>query len=96
MEYHDAYQAAVYAAAASGQQNPENPEEDENEDWDESEGKYSKKGNVLPFWGNQGTMNLNPLIVTNIQNSPYFKSNLYELKVRKKHLLLKNQDPVTF
>ncbi|XP_045197923.1 pre-mRNA-splicing factor 38B-like [Mercenaria mercenaria] len=36
--------------------------------------------NVLPIWGNEKTMNLNPLILTNIQSSPYFKQNLYELK----------------
>lgn len=36
--------------------------------------------NPLPIWGNEKTMNLNPLILTNIQSSPYFKVNLYELK----------------
>lgn len=25
-------------------------------------------------------MNLNPLILTNVQNSPYFKNDLYQLK----------------
>ncbi|XP_018911393.2 pre-mRNA-splicing factor 38B isoform X1 [Bemisia tabaci] len=39
-----------------------------------------KKNNVLPLWGNERTMNLNPLILTNIQSSHYFKVNLYELK----------------
>lgn len=39
-----------------------------------------KKGNVLPIWGNERTMNMNPLILTNIQSSHYFKVNLYELK----------------
>lgn len=46
--------------------------------------QQSKKGlkasNVLPFWGNERTMNLNPLLLTNIKNSPYFKVNLYALK----------------
>ncbi|XP_039288284.1 pre-mRNA-splicing factor 38B-like isoform X3 [Nilaparvata lugens] len=32
-----------------------------------------KKSNVLPLWGNERTMNLNPLILTNIQSSHYFK-----------------------
>jgi hypothetical protein len=41
-----------------------------------------RKGNNLPFWGNQATMNLNPLILANITNSPYFKVNLAEVKVR--------------
>lgn len=36
--------------------------------------------NVLSCWGNEKTMNLNSLILTNIQSSPYFKVNLYELK----------------
>ncbi|CAG9857798.1 unnamed protein product [Phyllotreta striolata] len=42
--------------------------------------KTSKQSNVLPLWGNERTMNLNPLILTNIQSSHYFKVNLYELK----------------
>ncbi|CAH1112952.1 unnamed protein product [Psylliodes chrysocephalus] len=42
--------------------------------------KSSKQSNVLPLWGNERTMNLNPLILTNIQSSHYFKVNLYELK----------------
>ena len=44
----------------------------------------NRKGNNLPFWGNQATMNLNPLILANITNSPYFKVNLAEVKVRNK------------
>ena len=36
--------------------------------------------NALPVWGNEKTMNLNSLILTNIQSSPYFKVNLFELK----------------
>ncbi|XP_029649071.1 pre-mRNA-splicing factor 38B isoform X1 [Octopus sinensis] len=36
--------------------------------------------NPLSIWGNEKTMNLNTLILTNIQSSPYFKVNLYELK----------------
>ncbi|XP_023015365.1 pre-mRNA-splicing factor 38B [Leptinotarsa decemlineata] len=42
--------------------------------------KTSKQSNILPLWGNERTMNLNPLILTNIQSSHYFKVNLYELK----------------
>lgn len=33
----------------------------------------SKQSNILPLWGNERTMNLNPLILTNIQSSHYFK-----------------------
>ncbi|XP_071949096.1 pre-mRNA-splicing factor 38B-like [Antedon mediterranea] len=40
----------------------------------------AKKGNTLPFWGNENTMNLNSLVLTNIQSSPYFKNGLIKLK----------------
>ncbi|KAM9790815.1 pre-mRNA-splicing factor 38B isoform X2 [Syngnathus typhle] len=40
----------------------------------------NKHGNVLPLWGNEKTMNLNPMILTNVLSSPYFKVQLYELK----------------
>lgn len=36
----------------------------------------SKQSNTLPLWGNERTMNLNPLILTNIQSSHYFKGML--------------------
>jgi len=32
-----------------------------------------KGSNVLSIWGNQNSMNINPLILTNIQSSPYSK-----------------------
>ncbi|CAG2059142.1 unnamed protein product [Timema podura] len=41
--------------------------------------KFEKKNNSLPLWGNERTMNLNPLILTNIQSSHYFKGNLQTL-----------------
>ncbi|KAK9878871.1 hypothetical protein WA026_003700 [Henosepilachna vigintioctopunctata] len=47
---------------------------------EDSIAKGSKQSNILPLWGNERTMNLNPLILTNIQSSSYFKVNLYELK----------------
>lgn len=40
----------------------------------------NKAGNVLPVWGNEKSMNLNSLILTNIQGSPYFKVQLFGLK----------------
>uniref|UniRef100_A0A2R5LCL1 Pre-mRNA-splicing factor 38 n=1 Tax=Ornithodoros turicata TaxID=34597 RepID=A0A2R5LCL1_9ACAR len=43
-------------------------------------GPADKKNNNLPVWGNEKTMNLNNLILTNILSSPYFKVNLYKLK----------------
>ncbi|XP_055327161.1 pre-mRNA-splicing factor 38B-like [Paramacrobiotus metropolitanus] len=39
-----------------------------------------KKGNILPIWGNEKTMNLNNMILTNIQQSPYYKVTLGELR----------------
>ena len=46
---------------------------------DESDGdviRTGKKGNNLPVWGNERSMNLNSLILTNIQSSQYFKGKL--------------------
>lgn len=39
-----------------------------------------KQNNVLPLWGNEKTMNLNSMVLTNIQSSPYFKNELFKLK----------------
>ncbi|XP_068158669.1 pre-mRNA-splicing factor 38B [Drosophila tropicalis] len=39
-----------------------------------------KQHNTLPFWGNETSMNLNPLILANIQSSSYFKVHLFKLK----------------
>lgn len=39
-----------------------------------------KKSQQLAFHGNERTMNLNPLILTNIQGSPYFKVDLFGMK----------------
>lgn len=39
-----------------------------------------QKGNAVHIWGNVNTLNINPLIVTNIQGSPYFKVKLIDLK----------------
>jgi hypothetical protein len=44
------------------------------------DGETKKKPNTLPVWGNERTMNLNTMILTNIQASPYFKNQLYEFK----------------
>jgi len=35
---------------------------------------------VLQFHGNERTMNINPLILTNVQGSPYFKVELFGIK----------------
>ncbi|KAM7350239.1 pre-mRNA-splicing factor 38B [Cochliomyia hominivorax] len=42
--------------------------------------KVGKQHNTLPLWGNESTMNLNPLILANIQSSSYFKVHLFKLK----------------
>lgn len=34
----------------------------------------------LQFYGNERTMNLNPLILANVQGSPYFKNELFEIR----------------
>ena len=39
-----------------------------------------KQNNVLPLWGNEKTMNLNTMILTNVLSSPYFKNDLFQLK----------------
>ncbi|CAH3037975.1 unnamed protein product [Pocillopora meandrina] len=39
-----------------------------------------KQNNVLPHWGNEKTMNLNSMILTNVLSSPYFKNELFQLK----------------
>lgn len=36
--------------------------------------------NALAIWGNEKTMNMNNMVLTNIQGSPYFKVNCFELK----------------
>lgn len=36
--------------------------------------------NILPVHGNEKTMNLNPMLLKNIQQSLYFKTTLYGLK----------------
>ncbi|CRK92976.1 CLUMA_CG006561, isoform A [Clunio marinus] len=45
----------------------------------EFSGGNRKRNNVLPLYGND-SMNLNPLILTNIQSSVYFKVTLFQLK----------------
>ncbi|XP_059619451.1 pre-mRNA-splicing factor 38B [Phlebotomus argentipes] len=54
-----------------------------NEDPSDHSAQHKKMGkfhNVLPLWGNEASMNLNPLILANIQSSSYFKVTLFKLK----------------
>ena len=39
-----------------------------------------KLNNTLPIFGNKDTMNINSMILTNIHQSRYFKTELFELK----------------
>ena len=39
-----------------------------------------KQKNTLPLYGNKETMNINPMILTNIQGTAYFKEELYKMK----------------
>jgi len=51
-----------------------------NEGYDDEEEFEGKKQGQLSCWGNQQSMNLNPLILTNITGSPYFKVQLFNIK----------------
>ena len=66
--------AAVAAAAAGGDEGSGCAAEEEEEE------NLSQKRNVLPVHGNEKTMNLNSLILTNIQQSNYFRNTLYGIK----------------
>ena len=52
------------------------------EEYEDEEEYEIKKQGQLSCWGNQQSMNLNPLILTNITGSPYFKVQLFNIKVR--------------
>lgn len=58
---------------------PEVEEEDDDPTVDRGQGTHNKK-NILACHGNEKTMNLNNLLLTNIQQSQYFKTTLYGLK----------------
>ena len=51
------------------------------EEYEDEEELEIKKQGQLSCWGNQQSMNLNPLILTNITGSPYFKVQLFNIKV---------------
>ncbi|XP_043196424.1 pre-mRNA-splicing factor 38B-like [Amphibalanus amphitrite] len=52
----------------------------EHSEEEDEEDTKKKNSNTLPLWGNEKTMNLNTLLLTNIQSSHYFKVNLFEYK----------------
>lgn len=90
-QYAGYYQANPGSANAIGStlyQNAAQAEEDDEEECDEEEDdedptvvkkKSGKQSNILTYHCNE-KMGLNPLIYTNIQQSPYFKNNLFQLK----------------
>ncbi len=41
----------------------------------------TKSNNELPFWGDRHSMNMNGMVLTNISQSPYFTTQLQELKL---------------
>lgn len=63
----------------SGMHQPQQ-EQEESDDDDPTIWNSTNNKNVLAFHGNERTMNINPLILTNVQGSPYFKVELFALK----------------
>ncbi|XP_055309538.1 pre-mRNA-splicing factor 38B-like isoform X2 [Sitodiplosis mosellana] len=52
----------------------------EHSEYGQQKSHSKKQSNTLPINGNEASMNLNPLILTNIQSSSYFKVTLFKLK----------------
>ena len=46
----------------------------------QSHSEAMEEANTLPVYGNKETMNINPMILSNIQGSAYFKEELYKMK----------------
>ena len=63
-----------YSAVAVEQQQQEETEDGY------MDGLIMKQKNTLPLYGNKETMNINPMILSNIQGSSYFKEELYKMK----------------
>jgi len=66
---------------------PEVPPSQDLDDYDPTVFQGHSYGNFkasaglkLQFYGNEKTMNLNPLILANVQGSPYFKNELFEMR----------------
>ena len=55
-------------------------DDDDDTTIDRGNNRGNQKGTPLGCWGNEKTMNLNHLLLTNIQQSQYFKVTLYSLK----------------
>jgi len=70
-----------YSAAVPlpGQQ-PQQEQQDESDEEDPTVWNATNNKSLLQFHGNERTMNINPLILTNVQGSPYFKVELFAIK----------------
>ena len=82
MDYQSAKVAALMAGLEAKVTSIENDQEyrvDSSNDG-YSNNKQEHLPNTLNLHGNQATANINPMILTNIQGSPYFKKDLYALK----------------
>lgn len=66
-------------SAASSKQSRVSDDDDDTT-IDRGANRGNQKGTPLGCWGNEKTMNLNQLLLTNIQQSQYFKVTLYSLK----------------
>lgn len=76
------YQAVAGTASAYVATSETAAQDDDDEDDDDPtvlKSPGTKAGNTLPYHCNS-KMSLNPLLYTNIQQSPYFKTDLFQLK----------------
>src|SRR5699024_6351707 len=74
-----AYQALTTADPASNAAQANGEDDEDEDDPTVAKTQGAKASNTLPYHCN-AKMGLNPLIYTNIQQSPYFKNNLFQLK----------------
>ena len=74
-----AYQADLTNSTAQPNEDDEDEDDDDDDDPTVAKTPGTKASNTLTFHCNS-KMSLNPLIYTNIQQSPYFKNNLFQLK----------------
>ncbi len=75
--------APGYYGQSQQQHHQQSHEDDEDEDDDPTvlgSAASMARGKALAIWGNVNTLNINPLIVSNIQASPYFKVQLLTKK----------------
>lgn len=71
---------AVATHDESSAANGSGGDDDDDTTIDRAANRGNQKGTPLGCWGNEKSMNLNQLLLTNIQQSQYFKVTLYSLK----------------